>query len=159
LGFYCAGGFSWLAGHYAHNNSIQSNKTMSKAKALAYIDTIMGFSMPRVYKALNLDNLAGLPNYCYKTTGIIGRNTITAEVSMYPNPAYTDVSFMLKNSFSDIKEIRLKDIAGKTVAHQMMTENGTKTATVNIAALNGGMYFADIVLHNGNLITRKLIVQ
>jgi hypothetical protein len=40
----------------AHINSKQSNPDMSKAKALAYIDTIMGFSTPRIYSVLNTIN-------------------------------------------------------------------------------------------------------
>jgi len=144
-------------GTYAHTNSKQSNPDMSKAKAMAYIDTIMGFSMPRVYLVLNLGNLSEPPNYCYKTLGIGSAAKNTARIAVYPNPADGIINIELKTAGAEIRNVSLADLTGKIVLQE--TNQSGNVIAVNTSTVPSGIYFVQVLLNNGEQAIRKIVVE
>jgi hypothetical protein len=142
----------------AHINSKQSNPDMSKAKALAYIDTIMGFSTPRIYRVLNLGNLSGGVFDCNAINSVFNNTKGAAAVSMYPNPASTVLHIELKGTEGNISNVHVFDITGKTaLAEKVFGER--KTFSLNTAMLVEGVYFINVQLNNGERATQKVIIQ
>jgi len=140
-----------------HISSKQSNPDMSKPKALAYIDTIMSFSMPRVYRVLNLSDLsAGV--YDCNASSVFNSIKNAASVAMYPNPASSVLNIELKGTEQTIAKIWVMDIAGKTALVETAT-NGSKQHVLNMSALTDGVYFVNVQLNNGEQTTRKVILQ
>jgi hypothetical protein len=144
-------------GTNVHINSKQSNPDMSKAKALLYIDTIMGFSTPRVYRVLNLGDLSAGVYDCNNTSVF---NTIknTNAVKFYPNPASGVLHIEMNSSDAYISSVQVFDITGKTVLSENMNSLNTDYS-LNTASFNGGVYFVNVKLNNGEQITRKVIIQ
>lgn len=140
----------------AHLNSKQSNPDMSKAKALAYIDTIMGFALPRVYRVLNLGNL-NEPVYDCNAASARNLKKSQLKLSLYPNPAVSSLHIELKDAASHIKEIRILDVTGRTILSEKPTE--LTRHIVNLSAIQEGIYFATVELDNGEQIARRFIVQ
>jgi hypothetical protein len=131
---------------------------MSKAKAMLYIDTIMGFAMPRVYRVLNLNNLAGPPNECHKTTGIAQKSN-RIEFSLFPNPASDIVYVQLNSSSSGIKEAGIVDLSGKKIWSESFSKNGFNQVSLQTSGIPAGIYFVQIVLFNGEQATGKIVIR
>jgi hypothetical protein len=140
----------------AHISSKQSNPDMSKSKALLYIDTIMGFSTPRIYRVLNLGNLsAGV--YDCNASSVFNSIKNAASVAMYPNPASSVLNIELKGTDETISRIQVLDITGKTALVETVTNS--KQYMLNMSTLTDGVYFVNVQLGNGEQTTRKVILQ
>jgi hypothetical protein len=56
--------------------------------------------------------------------------------------------------------IRLSDIAGRTVQPELILNNQqTVKESIDISALQAGVYVVQMVLNNSQVLTRKIIVQ
>ncbi|WP_026705866.1 LamG-like jellyroll fold domain-containing protein [Flavobacterium soli] len=66
-------------------------------------------------------------------------NFMTSKVSIYPNPTSSQIHF---SGFSEINTIKIVDLAGRVILTQ--EEIKSQTATVNVADLTSGVYFAII---------------
>jgi hypothetical protein len=139
----------------AHLNSKQSNPDMSKAKALAYIDTIFGFSLPRVYRVLNLGNLSE-PVYNCNAASVAQKAKNSPVINLYPNPASAVLNIELKTPHSRISNVRLLDITGKTILAEKPTAD---VCVLNTAPLTEGIYFVNVQLSNGEQATHKVIIK
>jgi hypothetical protein len=139
----------------AHLNSKQSNPDMSKAKALAYIDTIFGFSLPRVYHVLNLGNLSE-PVYNCNAASVAQKAKNSPVINLYPNPASAVLNIELKTPHSRISNVRLLDITGKTILAEKPTAD---VCVLNTAPLTEGIYFVNVQLSNGEQATHKVIIK
>ncbi|MBK7963971.1 MAG: hypothetical protein IPK10_00725 [Bacteroidetes bacterium] len=93
------------AGQTVYNNSILTNPDMSKAKALAYIDTVMGYMNPRIVYCLNL------------STGLNENPISSAGISFLPNPA-NDRTTISTSKKELIRAITVFDVLGKQVYFQ-----------------------------------------
>lgn len=95
----------------------------------------------------------------YKITGgeIAGTNDFSIEnsLSMFPNPASENVSFIMKND--TLESIMLMDVRGRIILSEENLSVSNKT--VSIASLNSGIYFAKITSGKGQSIIKKLRVQ
>ncbi|MCB0468481.1 MAG: T9SS type A sorting domain-containing protein, partial [Aequorivita sp.] len=76
-------------------------------------------------------------------------------LSLLPNPASTNVSFILNGS--NIQTIQMYDIGGRIVISEENISNNEKT--ISVSNLNSGIYFAKITLEKGQTAVKKLIVQ
>jgi hypothetical protein len=130
---------------------------MSKTKALAYIDTIQGYLLPRVYKVLNLSDLSQAPNKCNETTSVFNSFKQNGSVSIYPNPSNNRFFIELSGTDRFINKIQLMDITGKVV----YTQNANNASQIMVVENNfsSGIYFANIQLDNGQQATRKVIIE
>ncbi|MGB3946978.1 MAG: T9SS type A sorting domain-containing protein [Bacteroidia bacterium] len=124
------------------------NPDMSATKGKMYIDTIQGYVAPRLVCAL------GLPG-CTPNPAGINENNATSLVSMFPNPATSEINFASKSSA--IQTVELVDIAGRTV--KQVVGLSTNNYTVQLDGLNAGLYFAKITLSKGGVITNRVVVK
>ena len=116
----------------------------------AYGDTITVVDM-------DSDEFAGMaPDMgCYEygmTTGIQPENLIFTKI--YPNPSQ---GILTVRNNSNIKEIRLIDISGKTVWHRKIAE--TKQVAIDISALENGIYFLNVLLESNLRSIQKVILK
>lgn len=139
-----ASGLSAAQGTAAYTSALLTNPNMSKAKALAYIDTIMGYLNPRVVACLNLST--GLPTV-----------TLTAQdASVYPNPAAQFVQVTMPANVEPMRKITMTDISGRVI--YSMTGLNTYNQKISCEGLQSGMYLIQIESSNRNQVL-KLIVQ
>jgi hypothetical protein len=148
----------WDLNHPNSASSLQSNPDMSRTKALAYIDTIQGYAMPRVYRALNLGNLNAAPNNCYKTTSVFNNIKKETTLSLYPNPTTGDLFIELSGVKNDISKVQLFDITGKVVASENVAK-GTRFFKMDNNNIPSGVYFVNVQLNDGTQATRRVIFE
>lgn len=133
-----------------YSNSLITNPDMSKEKAMAYIDTIMAFYIPRGCIALGLDE-------CLNALGVVGVDEIIddslVDLQYGPNPASSEVLFR-SNFEYPMQEIRVFDLKGMMVqshlkinAHQYTLERET---------LPPGIYLARVRFKEG-ILTKKIV--
>ena len=132
------------AGTSAYSSSILTNPDMSKAKALAYIDTVMNYLNPRI-------------DFCLGLRTGIDENTVNANsIKIQPNPAndFTEISTTKNNNL--IQSARVYDMLGKEV---FVSEGlNTSKLTINRNGLNSGVYLIKIGFKQGE-VTQKLIFK
>jgi hypothetical protein len=131
----------------APNPSINAGATMSKA--MLYIDTIMGYSAPRLYKLL-VDPAYGTPSSIYEVNNSV-------EMSIFPIPAVQELNVLVNSLQAAISNIHIYDVAGRVVTS---TENPTGYAhTFDVSNLNSGSYFVRVQLQDGQTATRRISIQ
>jgi hypothetical protein len=113
-----------------------------------YIDTIMGYSLPRLYKLLI--------NPAYGTVGI---NEVenNVQVALFPNPAASEINVSLGLSEKVISSIQLVDVTGRIVKEVNNVNN--YRATISVADVNNGIYLVSLKLTNGTIATKRLVVS
>ena len=128
-------------GGVAYSNSILTNPDMSKAKALAYIDTVMGYMNPRIVYCLNLST--GLNDDLISESGI----------SFLPNPAIerTTISTSKKEL---IRAVSVFDIMGKQVYFQNQIDQPSVVLERN--QLEAGVYLVKVNLDRGVATSRVI---
>ena len=76
-----------------------------------------------------------------------------ASFDVYPNPAAGDVVWV--KASSAIREVTLHNLAGQRVIRQAVL--GGAVAEVTLGAAPAGMYLMEVVLQNGERMTRRVI--
>ena len=129
-------------GGVAYSNSLQTNPNMSKAKALAYIDTIMDYTNPRIVACIPL--ITGINNDIVKSAGL----------QVMPVPA--DDHFMVKvlNQNSLIRSVSIMDIAGKEVRYYR--EIDALSLRVDRSGLPPGIYVIRVSFDEGSAAVRAV---
>jgi acetyl esterase/lipase len=130
-------------GTLIYQNALQTNPNMSKAKALAYIDTVMGYLNPRIV-------------YCLNLTGINVPADAENMISVSPNPVTDLVNIDLKNVNHEILRIGIFDISGREVLNVPVTDE--KVYAVKTEGMSPGSYFIKIELE-GTTVNKKIILQ
>jgi len=87
-------------------------------------------------------------------TSAIGLKTVAAQVSVYPNPATTEIRLTAENE--PIAAVGLTDLEGRTVLSERL--DGQKNVVLNIGRLPSGMYVCNVKFANGN-IAKLLIIR
>jgi hypothetical protein len=131
-------------GGAAYSASILTNPDMSKAKALAYIDTIMGYSNPRIVRCLGITT--GLNENLAKITG----------VKLMPNPADQQMSIVAENRNELIRAVDILDITGRSLfsANDINASN----YTVDRNGIPSGAYLVKVHFDKG-IVTLKAIYR
>jgi hypothetical protein len=133
--------FNWKT---LHTNGLLTNPNMSKAKAMAYIDTIMQVYIPRAFLALNL------------TTSV--KDVISAEsvkLVMSPNPA-TDFIYFEADRDQKIEDIAVYNMEGKLVTSAMnINSNQYMLSRGNLPR---GMYVVQLSFKQG-YVAKKLMLE
>ncbi len=115
-----------------HMNALITNGNMSKAKAMAYIDTVMGYLNPRIELCLNL---------CQQVVGTPENESMESDFKISPNPAQDYVSIASKTS-QHITAIELFDYTGRKISVPDLTGEGQYTLPIHHLA--SGTYFIKI---------------
>ena len=105
--------------------------------------------------------------YCFKVTALndagesgksneacvqltVGIDELASLFNIYPNPVHNELFIETE---VNVEEIRIYDVYGRMTMRQQV--NGTTSQqVVNVADLNGGIYFVKIVTSNGEVVKR-----
>ncbi len=117
------------------NLSINNNQT-----AYYYIDDV----------CVSTDSL-----YCENWVGVNEQSVKKEEITIYPNPAYNNVSVSSKNG-ENIKHIVITDLTGRQV-YSNNYGTGSIETEMNISFLQPGNYFVTITTSE-NIHTEKLVI-
>jgi len=127
-----------------YQNALYTNPDMSKAKAMAYIDTIMGYVNPRIVYCLDL------------TTGISSIENANNLITVTPNPVSDVINIDLSAIKNELRGIEIYDISGRKVLDVAVTES--RKYIVNRGKLSSGTYMVRVRLENGES-NKKIILQ
>jgi hypothetical protein len=123
--------------HYFNNTSYAAGHDVvivwPKANNLVNGDTLHTF--------INLVCVAGIP--------VIPNNKA---ISLFPNPANDRLFFDSKYSINDFEYVRIIDVVGEEQCRFIPNEN-----SIPIKNLSPGMYFIEVKLKDGTVITEKFI--
>lgn len=125
------------------------NSTASQPKAMLYIDTIMGYSLPRLYKLL-YDPSFGEPSAIHEVKGNI-------EMQVYPSPANAQLNVTLNSLQKPLQTLRVLDLTGRLVMEA--TNLNGYTQSLNVSELPQGNYLLQVSLTDGTTGTRRFSVQ
>ena len=114
----------------------------ARARAIAYCDTIQGYLSPRLYRGL-LEQPFSVAEFT------------ATEVSVYPNPASDQVSFVSEDS-NPISTILFYSLEGKVVR----TESNINATNIVVSNLDlpKGIYFANVRFKEGTTV-KKIVIQ
>lgn len=137
--------WEWWASTNPNNTAgLMTNPDMSAVKGRAYIDSIMGYAIPRVTCVLNLPG-----NAC--SVGV--EETQEATLAVFPNPARENVTFRAN---APIEAVSIYDLTGKRVFFR--TGMNTSLWQMNESLPARGMYTVEIITDRGRAV-EKLIVE
>lgn len=137
-----AGGLPAAYGSTAYTNGMATNPNMTKAKAIAYIDTIMNYVNPRIVYCLNLQ------------TGISNQEGKTSSLSLYPNPANS--FFTVKSYSKPILNISVVSVTGEEV--KSITNINSLEYKMAKSSFSKGMYFVKVDYADSS-VSQKLIIE
>lgn len=130
-------------------NALLTNPNMSAEQGNVYIDTIMGYMMPRVVKTMQVGN--------WQSVNVNEMYMDGKDVLVYPNPASTSIFFKSNNPSSNINALKLVDVTGR-VAYSK-SSIGSAWTEVDLADFPAGIYVGVISLENGTEVTKRFSVQ
>ncbi len=136
-------GLSASAGTQAYMNGLGTNPDMSKAKALAYIDTIQNYVNPRIVYCL------GLPDG-------INETTLSKVISVYPNPATSQFTISADGVNLNIASVELFDITGRSIWKKESLSGST--STFSRGNLSNGIYIVRITTDKG-VASKRVTLQ
>lgn len=125
------------------------NATASQVKAMRYIDTIMGYSAPRLFRLL-VDSTYGEPSGIREVNGRV-------EMRLFPNPATTEVNVSINTLQKPMASIAIFDLAGR-----MLKEFNNVDAydrTVDVRDMSSGVYLLSVKLKDGTGSTTRFTVE
>ncbi len=127
-----------------YQNALLTNPNMSKAKALAYIDTVMNYLNPRIVYCLGL------------ATGISTIDQAQDLIKVSPNPATGYINVDLRGLTNELVSLSLLDITGRVIRSEKISE--ARLYTLNRDQLSSGTYFVRVELENGQ-VNKKIVLQ
>lgn len=138
----------WSSTNSNSASGLENNPDMSKNKAMAYIDTLMGYLNPRIVAALNLS--AG-------TTGTFDMDKKETSVSLYPNPSSGKFTIAIADGSQNfINSAEICDIMGRAVKNY----SGLSTASLTVEDMDlvRGMYFVKMTVGN-RIVLKKMLIE
>lgn len=100
-----------------------------KAQSMLYIDTVVGYSTPRIYEAMG------------KPIGVKEWQSEEPLARIYPNPAREQLTLEALGAGEEIRSFEILDITGKTVLSGAPV---TARHTADISSLHAGLYFVKV---------------
>ncbi|GJM35029.1 MAG: hypothetical protein DHS20C18_40300 [Saprospiraceae bacterium] len=82
-----------------------------------------------------------------------------ADVSLYPNPAREEVHIDLKNFSEEDLALSMVNSLGQVVRQERLQQVATTLHTIQVSDLVPGLYFIRLERSNGEVISKRLIVQ
>ena len=148
-------GFNTPEDYLLYNNLVIGGLHESEAAAAFFMPNIPLKSLTINFENLQDDAFVSYHFYIasLSTNGI--EDTKENFLHLYPNPASTSIAFQLSSAPKPFCTICIYDALGKAV---LQTEMKNNKHAIDIGHLPGGVYFVQMIA-NGQLITRKLIIQ
>ncbi len=125
-----------------HTNSLVTNPDMSKAKAMAYIDTIVGFLTPRMYLVVQ-DQTVGL------------NTNEEIEFNIFPNPVTEQLTIQLGGN-GKIYSVEMLDLNGRLIMRKDNIMSNSFIANRN--GIASGTYILRVMSSKGT-VTEKILVK
>lgn len=123
-------------------NARAGNMDMSKTKALAYIDTIQGYIIPRIVKGLGLRASIN--------------DVKPSLVTIFPNPSNNDVFVQAKDANGLIESVEVIDLLGRTVRN--ITNIKSNQYQIERGNLAAGTYLIKAMIGNEQVI-QKIVLE
>ncbi len=123
-----------------------TNSDMTRAKAMTYIDTIMGYSLPRMYVALDLLATSS-------TKEVINDQEVS--LLIYPNPT-SDNLFLGSDKEMPMLSVNIYNIEGKLISRN--ADINSNYWNVPVGSYNEGHYIVQIEFEAG-IVTKKIAIQ
>jgi len=143
-----------------------ANPYASRAKAETYLDTVMGYFIPRL--KITLDGLDAADSLAVETAdpsdttvpapiGIFESFLADDVMKVYPIPASSKLVFELWNSNYAMERIKIYDLTGKVVLD--IVPYGANFHAADITSLNTGMYVVITTMETGETSQRKVLIE
>lgn len=140
-------GFEPWNWYTAPNPSINAGASMSKA--MLYIDTIMGYTVPRLYKQL-IDPTYGTPSGLYDI-----KNEV--EMNIFPIPATSQLNVAINSLQEAVASVAIYDMSGRRVAK--LEGNGNYFYSFDVSLFNRGSYVVFVSLANGKTASKNIVIE
>lgn len=101
--------------------------------------------------------IPGSVNLTKKQLVGLNESVLNDFISVYPNPATSNIKVSLDDSKSPITQINVLDITGRNVIS--LDNLNTHNQTVSLSGLSTGMYLINITTANGATGTKRFLVQ
>jgi hypothetical protein len=113
------------------------------AMARTYIDTVVGFLAPRMNAVLDLP-LVGIED-----------QVLAQELSIFPNPAQSQIFLRQTNVANPIQSVRMLDLSGRTV----MSLSGLHGLEIQLDRNNlpSGVYLLEVVAEKGRHLEKVML--
>ncbi len=133
----------WSTDNPNSANGLATNPDMSEMKAMNMLDSIMGYSVPRIACALDLST-----SPCF--VGIYENEEVT--VQMFPNPA--SERFTIRTG-ENIEMYVVYDMMGKVVATRQNVNSAN--VVVSTEAFSTGIYMVEVTTAKGKAVQKITI--
>lgn len=120
------------------------NLDASATKGRTYIDSVIGYLAPRMYASLGISSTS------------IEDDLLASSLSVYPNPADQVVFVRVSTPANPIRELRLMDATGRTVA--LRSQVNALQSSIETAHLPAGIYLLEVTASQGRSM-KKLVVN
>lgn len=145
--------WSWYDGNQPVGDP-SLNPNASQVRGMAYIDTIISYTAPRFYQIIQDPTACQVTD---STTGISNVNKEDVSFSAVPNPSSSTITIISSSPETAIVSAALFDINGRMV--RSVENQSGYYAVLPVEDLTNGMYVIQIQTKDGNLSTKKVIVQ
>lgn len=132
-------------------NNRANNPDMSAEKGRMYVDSIIGYTAPRLYAQLQANPAASI------VSNIQDDLKSSLNFKLYPNPANRSFVVSVENAKQPIQGIEIYDLAGRRVYSMDHIRRHEYTVNLNEGMLPG-VYIVRTAFAAG-IITQKLILQ
>ena len=122
---------------------------MSAATGKLYLDTIQGYLIPRIMIALQLPG--------YETFSVDEQEQLNNGTNLYPNPAEDHVFIQLSGLKQFLESIKVYNVLGQVV--YASSDINTKRQRIALDDWDSGIYVAEIILSDGNKVSRRFLVK
>jgi hypothetical protein len=128
-------------------NTIVTNQTNSFLNATTLVSSGLEIiSWPPLSSSGNIST-----TICY-----VGINETSSAISLFPNPAATEIR--IKSQESGIKSVEIYDVLGEKIFSTDVTAGKTDELTINATTFTAGIYFVSIKTTEG-VVMKKVVVQ
>ena len=104
-------------------------------------------------------NTTYIDNIKVETTLSVSENSLERAISMYPNPAKSNVDIVINTTIGNTYEIELLNSIGQTITKTEETRfNARAQQKLDVSKYGTGLYFVKITVGN-QTVTKKLIVN
>ncbi len=149
-------------------SSIKLSWTASENAKRYYIYSGDSLVAKTSYTEYNIVKLEPNTEYCYTVTAVNGEiesepsdeacvktlgdgiEELISSINVYPNPVENELFIATE---MNVEEIAIYDVYGRETIRRQVNET-TSQQVVNVADLNGGVYFVKIVTDNGEIVKR-----
>ena len=149
-------------------SSIKLSWTASENAKRYYIYSGDSLVAKTSYTEYNIVKLEPDTEYCYTVTAVNGEiesepsdeacvktlgdgiEELSSSINVYPNPVENELFIATE---MNVEEVTIYDVYGRETIRRQVNET-TSQQVVNVADLNGGVYFVKIVTDNGEIVKR-----